>query len=383
MTKGATMSSSKRNGRWGARAYDPQTHAYIWLGTFDRKKDADAKERETRQQLALGTYQPPKPVRFSEFADKWIETLTVRPSTLADYKNTCRHLKDRFGKRHLSAITTEDVESFVADYAETHAPTSTRKAVTRLRQIYGRAIAWRYVTIDPTRGISNLPKNRTQRKIQVLTPAQVADFLAASPDYWRPLFLTAVSTGLRRGELFGLTWDCLLWTQRKIVVRHQLTGGKLGAPKSESALRQIDVGPGLLKALTEHRKHCPQSDFGLMFPAPSGIPVHTSDFNRDVFKPTAATALLPDLVLHDLRHTYASALIHQGQSVKYVQTVMGHASAQTTLDVYGHLLDGGGQDAARSLERWLEKVPRRNRDATGKGGKRSGMRTKALNSPNR
>lgn len=377
------MGTQKRNGRWGARVYDPQTHSYIWLGTFDRKKDADAKEREVRQQLALGTYQPPKPVKFGEFVDRWLETLTVRPSSLADYKNTCRHLKAQFRNRHLSAITTEDVEKFVAQFSETHAPTSTRKAITRLRQIYGRAIAWRYVTTDPTRGVSNLPRNRTERKIQVLSPAQVRDFLAVVPEFWHPLFLTAVSTGLRRGELFGLTWDCVLWTQRKLVVRHQLRDGQLTQPKSEAALRQIDIGPALLRALTEHRKTCPASDAGLIFPTPRGLPVHTSDFNRDIFKPAATAALLPDLVLHDLRHTYASALIHQGQSVKYVQTVMGHASAQTTLDVYGHLLDSGGQDAARSLERWLAKVPRRNRDAAPKRGKGATARTPDLSSANK
>jgi len=377
------VSSRKRNGRWGARVYDSQTHTYIWLGTFDRKKDADAKERETRQQLALGTYQPPKPVKFGPFVDQWIATLTVRPSSLADYKNTCRHLKAYFHNRHLSAITTEEVEKFIAQFSETHAPTSTRKAVTRLRQIYGRAIAWRYVTTDPTRGISNLPKNKTQRKIQVLTPAQVRDLLAAVPDYWRPLFLTAVSTGLRRGELFGLTWECVLWTQKKIVVRSQLRDGQLTQPKSEAALRQIDVGPALLRALTEHRKTCPPSDAGLVFPTPRGLPVHTSDFNRDVFRTAATKAMLSDIILHDLRHTYASALIHQGQSVKYVQTVMGHASAQTTLDVYGHLFDGGGQDAARSLERWLGKAPRRNRDAAGKGTKRSSKGNRPLTSVNK
>lgn len=359
------MATSKRNGRWGARVYDPETHSYVWLGTFDRKKDAEAKERAVRVQLALGTYQPPQQVRFSEFVDKWLATLTVRPSSLSDYENTCRHLKAHFGERRLSAITTEDIEGFVATFSANHAPNTTRKALTRLRQVLGRAVAWGYISRDPSREVSNAPKRRKVRQIHVLSPEQVADLLAASPDYWRPLFLTAVSTGLRRGELFGLAWSDVLWIERKLVVRNQLQGGKLVTPKSESARRRIDVGPALLQVLAAHKTDCPPSDLDLVFPTPRGLAVHTSDFNRDVFKPTTASAMLPDLVLHDLRHTYASALIHQGQSVKYVQTVMGHASAQTTLDVYGHLFDTGGQDAALSLERWLEQSERRNRDAAG------------------
>lgn len=359
------MASRKRNGRWGARVYDASTHRYIWLGTFNRKKDAESKEREVRLQMQAGTYQPPKPVTFAEFVERWLATVTVRESSLADYRNTCRHLVAYLGDRRLSSITTEDLEAFVADFSATHAPNTTRKAVTRLRQIFRRAVAWRYITTDPTREIANVPRGRTLRQIQVLSPDQVADLIEAAPEYWRPLFLTAVSTGLRRGELFGLTWANILWTERKIVVRHQLQGGQLVTPKSDAAQRRIDVGPALLHALAEHKRVCPPSDLDLVFPSTTGLPVHTSDFNRDVFKPTTRSALLPDVVMHDLRHTYASALIHSGQSVKYVQTVMGHASAQTTLDVYGHLFDTGGQDAARSLERWLAQDGRRNRDAAG------------------
>ena len=130
---------------------------------------------------------------------------------------------------------------------------------------------------------------------------------------------------------------------------------KLTLPKSEYARRHVDVGPQVLRALSEHRRNCPRTDKNLVFPSQSDRPVHASDWNRDVFKPTTRRALLPNLTLHDLRHTYASALIHQRQSVKYVQTVMGHASAETTLNVYGHLFEVGGQDAARQLEAWFVK----------------------------
>jgi integrase len=189
--------------------------------------------------------------------------------------------------------------------------------------------------------------------LRVLNPEQVRGLIAAAPDYWRPFYMTAVMTGLRRGELFGLTWNDVLWSERKIRVRYQMQHGVLTEPKTESARRRVDVGPALLEALSEHHKVCPASDHNLVFPAACGRPVHASDFNRSVFRPTAMRALLPDIVLHDLRHTCASALIEQGQSVKYVQTMMGHSSAQTTLDVYGHLFEGGGQDAARKPEGWL------------------------------
>lgn len=343
----------KRNDRWAARVYDTGTGRQVWLGTFDLKKDAERKEREARRAIDLGEFATPKRSTFADFVERWLATLVVRESTMHDYRNTCRHLVARFGNRPLHTITTEDLDTYLAEFGRTHSPQTVRKTATRLRQLFRRAVSWGYVPNSPALDLANIPRAPKPAAKRIINAEQVADLLNAAPRYWRPLFLVAAMTGLRRGELFGLTWDDVLWTERQIQVRHQMQNGQLVRPKSESALRRIDVGQMVLSALTEHRRVCPPSDGALVFPAPCGRPVHTSDWNRDVMKPTAHRAMLPTLTLHDLRHTYASALIHQGQSVKYVQTVMGHASAQTTLDVYGHLFDTGGQDAARRLEAWL------------------------------
>lgn len=343
----------KRNGRWGARVYDPGTGQQVWLGSFDLKKDAEKREREARRDIDLGHFPKPKRIGFADFVDRWFATLVLRPSSLNDYRNTCRHLKDRFKNRPLQTITTEEIDTFLADFGRNHAPATVRKTATRIRQVFKRAVSWGYVPSSPALDLANIPRAPKPNQQRIIGPEQVADLLPAAPPYWRPLFLVAVMTGLRRGELFGLTWDDILWTERKIQVRYQLQDARLVEPKSESARRRIDVGPTVLAALAEHRRFCPVSDLDLVFPTPSGLPIHASDWNRDVFKPTTRRAMLPNLTLHDLRHTFASALIHQGQSVKYVQTVMGHASAETTLDVYGHLFEMGGQDAACKLESWL------------------------------
>lgn len=343
----------KRNGRWGARVYDPASGRQVWLGSFDLKKDAERREREAKREIDLGHCPKPKRAGFSDFVDRWFETLNLRPSSLADYRNTCRHLKAHFKNRALHSITTEDIDTFLAEFGRTHSPATVRKTATRIRQVFKRAVSWGYLQASPAIDLANMPRAPKPNQQRIIAPDQVAALLAAAPLYWRPLFLVAVMTGLRRGELFGLTWDDILWTERKIQVRHQLQDGRLVEPKSESARRRIDVGQMVLEALSQHRRVCPTSQHNLVFPTQTGRPVHTSDWNRDVFKPTTRRAMLPNLTLHDLRHTFASALIHQGQSVKYVQTVMGHASAETTLDVYGHLFETGGQDAARKLEAWL------------------------------
>jgi integrase len=346
----------KRNDRWGARIYDPATGRQMWLGSYDRKRDAELREREARRDLDLGQFAQPKRIGFSDFVERWFATLSVRDSSLSDYRNTCRHLIGHFGNRTLNTITPEEIDGFLAEFGRSHAPATVRKTATRLRQVLKRAVSWGYLPSSPALELANIPKAPKSSAQRIIAPEPVNALLSAAPDYWRPIFLVAVATGLRRGELFGLTWDDVLWAERQLRVRHQLQDGRLVAPKSESAHRRVDVGPVLLAALAAHRQRCPISELGLVFPTPSGRPVHASDWNRDVWRPTTRRAMLPDLTLHDLRHTYASALIHQGQSVKYVQTMMGHASAQTTLDVYGHLFELGGQDAARLLEAWLHSA---------------------------
>lgn len=345
----------RRNGRWGARIYDPALGRQVWLGTYDLKKDAELREREAKRALDLGQFVVPKRIGLLDFIERWLPTLGVRTSTLDDYHNTCRHITAHFGNRPMNAITTEELDLFLADFGRCHAPATVRKTATRLRQLFRRAVAWGYITASPAIELSAIPRAQKRGELRVLEPSQVAALLDAAPDYWRPAFLVAVTCGLRRGELFGLTWADVLWTRRRIRVRHQLQDGRLVAPKSASALREIDAGPMLLAALANHRTSCPRSELDLVFPTPSGRPVHASDWNRDILVPTRTRATLPDLTLHDLRHTFASALIHNGLSIKYVQTVMGHASAQTTLDVYGHLFETGGQDAARKLELWLSE----------------------------
>lgn len=343
----------RRNDRWGARIYDPASGQQIWLGTHDRKKDAERREREAKRDLDLGQFSKPKRIGFEDFCEEWLATLSVRDTTIADYRITCRHLTRCFGNRPLNTITAQEIDTFLAGFSRTHGAHTTRRTVTRLRQILKRAVTWGYLTSSPATELHNIPRAPSQRPLRILHPEQATGLIDATPAYWRPLVMTALLTGLRRGELFGLRWEDILWTERKLQVRYQLQNGRLVPPKSHAAQRSIDVGPALLETLSEHRKACPPSDHDLVFPTPSGRPIHASDFNRDVLKPAARRALMPDVTLHDLRHTYASALIHQGASIKYVQTAMGHASAQLTLDVYGHLLQTGGQDAARRLEFWL------------------------------
>lgn len=241
-------------------------------------------------------------------------------------------------------------------YSETHSPYTTKKAITRLRQIFKVAIADDYLAKSPAEKVTNLPRLSRQHEIKILESGEIRTLLAAVPDFWKPLIKIALRTGLRRGEIFGLRWDDVLWKERQVRVTFQLSGATLVEPKSHAARRKIDIGPATLDLLRAHMEQCPESELGLVFPNPTGKPTHAGNFQRDIWGPARNQACFPHLRFHDLRHTFASLLIHNRESVKYVQTVMGHADAQTTLNVYGHLFEGSGTEAASRLESALSDI---------------------------
>jgi len=353
------MKFQKRTTKDGKTRYYVRVHigngVYEGVGTYTTKREAEVAYDEAKARLRGGQAVALKQADFTTFTDSWLASLTVRSSTKADYENTARHLKAYFGHRQLQSIKPEHVRQFVKEYSENHSPYTVRKAIARLRQILNLAVADGYIARSPAAGrIPNAPRITSTREITLLEPEEVLRLLDSAPDYWKPLVVVAAHTGLRRGELFGLTWDDVNLSQNKLRVRYQLSDrGERTELKTEAAKRTIDLSASATEALAVQKRQCPDNELDLVFPTPSGKPVHTSNFNRGVWVKTRDRAGLPGVGLHDLRHTFASLLIQNGESVKYVQTVMGHADAQTTLNVYGHLFQQTGSQAAERLDNSL------------------------------
>lgn len=196
-------------------------------------------------------------------------------------------------------------------------------------------------------------KSRLYRARQIVQfPSSRSDFHG---DY--VFFLTAILTGMRLGELLGLQWDDIDWEAKKIQVRRALWRGKvdgkwqwvLQTPKSKAALRDIDVSKDLLKTVQGYLTTCPKSQHELVFCTQAGEPLEARSLMRWHFEPALKRAELRKIRFHDLRHTYASLLIAQKESPKYIQTQLGHASIKTTFDTYGHLMEDTNPESAARL----------------------------------
>jgi integrase len=198
------------------------------------------------------------------------------------------------------------------------------------------------------------PLNREQ--VRVL-------FEAAREDRLEALYVTAVTAGLRRGELQGLKWEDvdLSGVTGTLQVRRTLSEPRGGcifeAPKSGKG-RSVRLTRKATAALREHRKRQLEErmqkaglwrEHGLVFPSGIGTPLLGGNLNR-AFKATLQCAGLPSIRFHDLRHTCATLLLRQGVNPKYVQELLGHADISITLNVYSHVLPDMGDAAAGVMD---------------------------------
>lgn len=140
------------------------------------------------------------------------------------------------------------------------------------------------------------------------------------------------------------------WENNQIHIQRTFTKGLFFATKTKTSNRKIDLGPKVMTELKKWKLACPKSDINLVFPNETGKPMNYSNMMNRHFKPGLKAAKLPEIRFHDLRHTYASLLIEQGENLKYIQTQLGHSSPTLTLNVYAHLMKPTNQEAACRLE---------------------------------
>ncbi|HEY6151054.1 MAG TPA: tyrosine-type recombinase/integrase [Gaiellaceae bacterium] len=229
-----------------------------------------------------------------------------------------------------------------------------QNALTALRAMLACAVRWGYIAGNPAAGLS-LPKGEAQ-EMQPLNREQVDALLGKLTSPARVAVMTAVSTGVRRGELFALRWSDFDRKRRRLWIRRSLNRHlQFEEPKTKRSVRTIACRPTLVEALVAHRL---ESDFSgdddLIFPNANGDPMDAANFVRREFRPALRRAGVPLVRFHDLRHTFASLLIAQGLAPKLISEQLGHASIAITMDRYGHLFDQSYADASDAIEQAFE-----------------------------
>ncbi|HIE01673.1 MAG TPA: site-specific integrase [Thiotrichaceae bacterium] len=368
----------------------------IWKAAGTRKVDAERMLVEIISKINNGQYFEPKKITFAEFAKKWLSEYAegaVKPSTLESYEYIFRvHLIPFFGESELATITPEDVQTYVSLKRKEGklSPKTINNTLVPLKEMFKHAVRWGYLRENPA---AYVEKPRVPHKeMDFLTHEEVRLFLEHTPEEYYALFLTAIMTGMRRGELLAMKWGNLDWNRGQYFVKESLYRGSFIEPKSPKSRRAINLAPTLLETLRQHKLKQDverlilgpdYQELDLIFCTKEGKPLDPDNLVKRVFHRILDAAGIRRIRFHDLRHTYASLLIAQGESPKYIQNQLGHASIQTTLDRYGHLMPDAHKEAAERLDkslfgptklnhfipsgRKMVEIPEKNRKISGSG----------------
>ena len=332
------------------------------------KRLAEEVAGKIRAKMLLGDLdlEPKKMFTFAEYSLLWIENYIQpvrRPSTTERYSGILKkYVLPVFGKKPLDKIIRADVKSFLLHL---HKEGLSRSTLSLCRDVLSgvltQAIDDELIHVNPVVGVLKMLKLERDKKIPVepMTFKEVALFLDTcqrlQPDYY-PLFLTAFRTGMRMGEVLALEWRDIDFNGNFIRVERSFKRGNVGGTKTSKA-RRVDMSDQLHNELDRLHTQRLQEALVKGRDYPNNIIFHHKDGGhisqntlRGIFKRLLVKSGIRELRFHDIRHTFASLLLTNGESLTYVKEQLGHSSIQMTVDIYGHLIPGSNRDAVNRLD---------------------------------
>jgi integrase len=304
---------------------------------------------------------------LGEYLDRWLNGSvrgSVRQSTFDRYEIAIRvHIKPALGRVKLKHLAPAHVQGFYQDRLDARlAPASVNKLHVVLYQALDQAVKWNMVPRNIAEA-TTAPRP-TPKEMHPLSAEETRKFLdAARGDKLEALYVLAVHTGMRQGELLALKWSDVDLEDARLSVRRTLTksGGRLllGRPKTKKSRRTIHLTEAAVKALREHLDRQLEHiqcfgdfyrDEGLVFASEVGTLINPTNLRQRSFAPLLQRSGVTKIRFHDLRHTCATLLLSRNVHPKYVQELLGHANIAVTLDTYSHVIPGMGNQTSRAME---------------------------------
>jgi integrase len=362
--RGATFS-------YVVRERDPQTGKTKprWVGGFPSRTAAKKARDAARHAVNRGTYVAPQDLKVGKYLDDWIEAHSVelKPSTIASYKNKINlYLKPAIGHERLQALSPNGLSVVFRDLHKHGGadgkPVSARTvefARAVLRRAMNDAVVNRLIEVNPVIG-SKAQRKSGKPKHVTWTADQVRAFLDATSDSRSaPLWQLALATGMRRGELMALTWECVKLEEYTVTVERSTAqvGKELvtTTPKSDES-RDVQIDARTVAALRTWRKvqaeerlawgPAYQDTEGIVFTREDGSRLSPNAVSK-AFLRAQAGLRLPRLTFHDMRHTHITILLRgdRGKGIEprpvpvhIVAKRAGHKDATVTLAVYADVI---------------------------------------------
>ena len=357
--------------------FDPRTGKQIQRSITDKSKKVVAQKLKAAvAAIDAGTYKAPCKMTVAQWLDIWVAEYlnSVKPLTKHNYnKQVQKHLKPALGAARLETLDTHTIQRFYNSLiASGLSPKTVKNIHGILHCALQQAIACDYIYRNPV-DACKLPKV-TKPEIKPLEPEEIARLLKeAEQDDYCNLFIVAMFTGMRQGELLGLAWECVDFQTGIITVKQQLQckDGNyfLETPKSgknRTILPAPIVMDALRNQLERQQKEQEQAgkmwdnQFNLVFTDALGKYLVRRTVVKHFKKISQRAGISDDARFHDLRHSFAVSSLYAGDDIKTVQANLGHATAQFTLDVYGHVTQKMRQESANRMQKFYEQLSSEN-----------------------
>lgn len=322
---------------------------------FARKKEADAFALTAASEVRDGTHTHDRDsIDVAAAADLWVaraEREGRERSTVKSYREVARlHIVPFLGGTRLSRLTRPQIESFRDDLLDTRSKAMAGKALRALSMIISEAQRRGVVAQNVAQGVRVIRASRDREPVVVPTSAELRALLKAASEHERPIVGLIIASGMRSSELRGLDWSAIDLKAATVTIAQRADAwGVIGAPKSRAGRRTIPLPPEVVNDLKAHKLRT--GGKGLVMPSASGTPLRRENLLRRWWAPLCVRAGLSEpqgvkYGMHAVRHAAASNWISAGVDLKRLQSWLGHASAQMTLDTYGHLMADDKRDTA-------------------------------------
>lgn len=370
---------------------DGQYYARFVSKSGKRKEDYFSTLPEARNWLESARYTDkhdnvfvPSDMTVDTWFEYWIENVVgdLAPNTRRNYRERYTHnIQPVIGDMLLADVKPMHCKMVLNKMEEKYAGSTIRQAYITMGTMLKSALMNDLLPKHPMNGVRYTKPVRAVDDIKYLTIEEQQTFLNTAKRSHNYLqFALILETGLRTGELIGLTWDAIDWEKRTLTInktleyRHKQGHWRAGPPKTKQSYRtipltnrayeileQISYGrhtrkesPSLLQQLEYIDRRTGAKEYLVMRDLVfvnwrTGEPAKNSSYDTHLYK-LCDEAEIKRFCMHALRHTYATRAIERGMQPKVLQKLLGHASIKTTMDRYVHVTDDSLSKGVRQFE---------------------------------
>lgn len=342
------------------------------------------KMQELRKKRDDNYYIENKNITLEEWLKEWMKVYKkpyISPRTYQGYVEKSKTILEHLGNMQLQKIELYHLQKFISDLQnEGKSPKSLRHYYSILKMCFDDAIMCRHISLNPTRNLK-LPSMR-RKELNIMTKEEQLVFEGFMKKYrMGTAYIVLVNTGLRAGELSGLTWKDVDFENKALYVRRGMQKittydddfnkikreRKVTDVKTENSYRVVPMLDKVVRILQEYKKKVQAEqeelaelgegfkDDDFIFKTKYNHPI-TSEYLRKTCQGICKINNFRKVGIHELRHTFATRSIEAGIDLRVLQEILGHASYSTTADIYVHILGQVKLSQMNRLEDYLTDI---------------------------